>query len=325
MELTQLEYFYETAKRQHITQTANALNISQPAISKAINRLENDLNVKLFERDGKNIRLSDAGVIAYRYTEKILHDIDDMKDNLSSFSKAESGKIVIGSCFPNSEPNWLLRAIRSFSLSHPGVNIVLSQFPSDYLPRLLKERRIDIAISTSRITDSELEWEEFFVEPMGVILSEDNPLAQKSVLSITDLQNERFYCNDHNSDVTNLTKKFCQLCGFKPNIVFEGHFPSLIGESVGSNLGISIISLRGYEHSKDHPNQKSYEKKILYRPLKESFCRRECGISFLKNRYLSPSIVHFLDEIAQAYSSSEEGSVSLSRNLYSDGVKHTCH
>ena len=64
MELTQLEYFYETAKRQHITQTANALNISQPALSKAINRLENDLNVKLFERDGKNIRLSDAGVIA---------------------------------------------------------------------------------------------------------------------------------------------------------------------------------------------------------------------------------------------------------------------
>lgn len=306
MELMQLEYFYETAKRQHITQTANALNITQPALSKAINRLENDLNVKLFERDGKNIRLSDAGVIAFKYTEKILHDIDDMKDNLNSFSKAESGKIVIGSCFPNSEPNWLLRAIRSFSLSHPDVNIVLSQFPSDYLPSLLKERRIDIAISTSKITDSELEWEEFFVEPMGVILSEDNALSQKSVLSITDLQNERFYCNDHNSDVTNLTKKFCQRCGFKPNIVFEGHFPSLIGESVGSNLGISIISLRGYEHSKDHPNQKSYEKKIVYRPLKESFCRRECGISFLKNRYLSPSIIHFLDEIAQAYSSSEE-------------------
>ena len=79
MELTQLEYFLEVARRQHITQAAEALNITQPALSKTIARLEDDLGVKLFDREGKGIRLNEYGQTALHYAERILYTIGDMR------------------------------------------------------------------------------------------------------------------------------------------------------------------------------------------------------------------------------------------------------
>lgn len=293
MELNQLEYFYETAKREHITQTAEALNITQPALSKAIARLESDLGVKLFDREGKNISLNECGQVALRYTEQLLYLLGDMRAELAELAQGRAGRIRIGTSFPSQEPNWLLESVRAFALARPDVSFKITQLSSWQMQSALTEQEIDIAVSTTPLRSTELIWDELFVEPMGVILSADHPLAARESLSLLDLRKERFYCNNANSDVQDLTIQFCRQAGFEPIIHFEGEFASFIGEAVALGYGISVISLRGYGQSHGRLGHEAWERKITYRPLKEPYCRRVCGLARLGSRHQSSAVREF--------------------------------
>lgn len=296
MEITQLEYFVETARREHITQTADALHITQPALSKSIARLEEDLGVPLFSREGKAIRLNEYGQIALRYAQQILYSIGDLRAELQQLANGMSGSLRIGSSFPAHEPNWLLSAIQDFALRYPDVRFSLRQLPTSSLPAALNEREIDLAISSEPILSEAVDWRLLFTEPMGVILSATHPLAAKSLLSMADLVGERFYCHNANSDVLHLTRSFCAQAGFTPKIQFEGDFPSFIGKAISLGYGISLISARGYLHNEEN-RQEDWERDIVFRPLRESYCRRISGIAFLKTHQTMPTLQAFLQTL----------------------------
>jgi len=300
MELNQLEYFLETAKREHITQAAEALNITQPALSKTIARLEDDLGVKLCDREGKGIRLNEYGQLVLRYAEKILYTIGDMRAELSEMTRGRLGSLRVGSSFPAGEPNWLLEQIRSFIMDRPDIGFHLQQYSTPQLLASLESRSIDLAISSTPMQDEGIHWTELFVEPMGVILSAHHPLAAREELSLVDLRQERFYCNNANSDLQELTYHFCALAGFKPNVHFECEFPSFIGISVSQGYGISIISRRGYENSQKGVREK-WEENIIFRPLKEEYCRRVCGVAFLETRHLTCVAQEFYQHLLSAF------------------------
>lgn len=293
MELNQLEYFLETARRQHITQAAEVLNITQPALSKTIARLEEDLGVKLFDREGKSIRLNEYGRLALQYTEKILYTIGDMRAELEEMSQGRAGSLRIGSSFPAGEPNWLLEQVRSFALSRPDIGFHLQQYSAAQLLTALENREVDLVISSTPMRDLGIRWVELFVEPMGVILSAHHSLASREELSLVDLRQERFYCNNANSDVQELTYHFCAMAGFKPNVHFECEFPSFIGRAISLGYGISIISRRGYENSLRKPLREPWEEDIVFRSLKEPYCQRVCGVAILEDRPLSRAAQEF--------------------------------
>ena len=293
MELNQLEYFLETARRQHITQAAEVLNITQPALSKTIARLEEDLGVKLFDREGKSIRLNEYGRLALQYTEKILYTIGDMRAELEEMSQGRAGSLRIGSSFPAGEPNWLLEQVRSFALSRPDIGFHLQQYSAAQLLTALENREVDLVISSTPMRDLGIRWVELFVEPMGVILSAHHALASREELSLVDLRQERFYCNNANSDVQELTYHFCAMAGFKPNVHFECEFPSFIGRAISLGYGISIISRRGYENSLRKPLREPWEEDIVFRSLKEPYCQRVCGVAILEDRPLSRAAQEF--------------------------------
>lgn len=305
MELYQLQCFQTAAKTQHMTQAAELLHITQPALSKNISRLEEDLGVRLFDREGKTIRLNECGLVVQRYAEQLLNGIGDMRAELAEMAAGEAGRIRIGSCFPSQEPNWLLGLIRAFALERPDVSFSLMQYSSRSLATALENRVIDIAISSVPIRSPVITWEELFVENMGIILSANHPLAAKEVISMADLQAERFYCNNANSDVLDLTHYFCAQAGFVPNIHFEGEFPSFIGEAVSRGHGISVISRRGYLRSSSNPDPAPWEANITYRPLKESYCQRVCGLAYLTSRSLSYTMKAFFQSLHQSIQEAE--------------------
>lgn len=284
MELNQLYCFLQVAKTEHMTRAANQLHITQPALSKNISRLEEDLGVKLFDRQGKNIHLNEYGRVALRYTEQILYALGDLRAELSEMAEAQAGHLRIGSAFPSHEPNFVMTAIREFALPRPDVRFSLIQYSSRRLVSALENREIDIAVASNPILKPNILWKDLFTEKMGIILSVDHPLAAKETVSILDLQRERFYCNNTNSDVYDLTYRFCSQAGFRPVIHFEGEFPSFIGEAVSMGYGVSIISDRGYHRSSRRKDPSPWEEKITFRPLAEPYCKRICGIARLESR-----------------------------------------
>lgn len=286
MELNQLSCFLQAAKIEHITQAAEQLHMTQPALSKVIARLEDDLGVRLFDREGKHIRLNEYGQVALRYTEQILYTIGDMQAELEEMADGRAGSVRVGSAFPAGEPNWMLNCTRGFALERPDVSFRLRQYDSRKLRAALENREIDLAISTIPLQGERICWQELFVERMGIILSRYHPLADRPTLSLSDLRKERFYCNNANSDVQELTYVFCERAGFRPNVHFECEFASFIGEAVSLGYGISLISERGYLQSMRKPHRKAWEDNIAFRPLEEEYCRRFCGVAYLEDRRL---------------------------------------
>ncbi|MBR1779914.1 MAG: LysR family transcriptional regulator [Oscillospiraceae bacterium] len=297
MELNQLYCFLKVAQLEHMTRAAEQLHITQPALSKNIARLEEDLGVQLFDRQGKNIFLNEYGQVALRYTKQVLYALEDLRAELDEMARAQAGHIRVGSAFPAQEPNFLLSAIRSFALDRPDMKISLFQHAARDLPALLEEREIDVGVTASPIHNPGILWHQLFCERMGIILSADHPLAQHESLSLLDLQMERFYCNNSNSDVHDLTLRFCHQAGFEPTIHFEGDFPSFIGEAISLGYGVSIISQQGYLRSQSRsgdPHAK-WENKIVFRPLREAYCQRICGIARLASRSEKSTVGVFYD------------------------------
>src|SRR5699024_12744458 len=96
MELRQLKYFIEVAKREHVTEAANYLHVAQSAVSRQIFNLEEELGVDLFIRDGRTVRLTKIGKIFLEHTERALHVVDDAKRVVEEYRDPEKGTIKIG-------------------------------------------------------------------------------------------------------------------------------------------------------------------------------------------------------------------------------------
>ncbi len=301
IDLVQLRYFREVARQLHITKVARELHITQPALSKSIAKLESDMGVKLFDRDGQRLHLNSYGEEVLKHTDFILDEMDAMMLHVADLLSGNTGVIRIGSSFPNREPHWLLDCIRNFLSTRPDVYLKLYQMNPEQLENALLEREIDIAVNSTLFKNPNIQWQHLFTERLGLLMSPSHPLASKDLISITELADERFLCNNSNSDVQDLTEEFCLKAGFRPAIFYEGDFPRLIAEALSAGRGISFIAEPQYRARQEHVAPE-FEKKIAFRRVKEDYCVRDCGIATLKGRYISKVMADFCKYLLDIFS-----------------------
>lgn len=290
MNLTNLSYFMKVAEKEHITRAAEELHMTQPALSRAIGALETELGVELLERDGKNIRLNENGVILRQSAERIFLELDELHQRLRDNQSGVAGAVCIGSSFPGREPDLVQSCILEFMQQYPDVAINYLQHSPRQLRRELEERRIDVAITSLPIHSDDIAWQEVFTEKLGVLIAADHPLAQKAVLRVEDLRNERFYCNNSNSDTQDLTREFCHQAGFEPTIFFQGFFPELIGQAVSRGQGVSFLAESRFRRDQASSTQYSWQRNLTFRPVEEDYCRRSCGVAYMRRAYHSKAM-----------------------------------
>ena len=122
MELRQIEYFIEVAKREHMTEAAVALHVAQSAVSRQIYNLEEELGVPLFIRDGRKIRLTPIGHTFLSHMEQAMDIIDRSKRELAESLNPEKGTIRIG--FPSSLASYILpKVISDFREIYPEAKL----------------------------------------------------------------------------------------------------------------------------------------------------------------------------------------------------------
>jgi LysR family transcriptional activator of glutamate synthase operon len=299
MDLLQLEYFREAALREHITQASNALHITQPTLSKVIARLEDELGCRLFSREGKNVQLTQEGKILLYYTNGIFDQLDQLRSELADVKEGNAGHLSIGSCFPPREPPKVWDLTTSFMWDHPDISISIIQLQPDGLRQALLCHEIDLAMTTVPIAGKGIEWIPLYDEPVGVIIARDHPLAQQEVISLSDLHDFTFMCNDTNSDEANLTRTCCIMAGYEPRIIYAACVPALIGRAVSRGKAVSFIS-KAAEENQEHRGE-DWEDNVVFRPLAESYCVRRYGIAVQSGVYHSNALVHYLTTILSSF------------------------
>lgn len=241
MELRQLVYFQEVAKREHISEAALHLHVAQSAISRQIANLEKELGVQLFDRIGRNIKLTSIGRDFLKHTDRALAEINYGLEEISNYLDPEKGTIRIG--FPSSFATQLLPSvITAFRKQHPDVEFQLRQGNYNFLIDAVKDRSINLSfIGPIPTNEPDLETTELFTESFSLVVPIQHRLANQMSVHLSELKSEPFIVFPDEFVLHKTVIQACQSVGFKPVISSIGEDLDAIKGLVAAGLGVSIL------------------------------------------------------------------------------------
>jgi len=188
MTQSQLSLFVKIAEKGSFTKAGQELNMTQPAVSRAISTLESELGVTLMIRDRKNgIILTELGERLLVLFREILHGFQKVEQEVTAAKGFEVGTIRIGS-FPIVSAHFLPKILRVFGEKYPGLTFELYEGTIDEIKEWLSSRIIDVGWVIP--SDDEFELIPFLKDHMCLLLSDDHPLQKLAEIHITDLSNE---------------------------------------------------------------------------------------------------------------------------------------
>lgn len=287
MELRQIEYFIEVAKREHMTEAAASLHVAQSAVSRQIFNLEAELGVDLFFREGRKIKLTPIGKTFLDYMEQVLGVIDQAKREVAESLDPEKGTIRIG--FPSSlAANVLPNVISAFRREYPDVRFILKQGSYSFLIDSVINGEINMAlVGPTPPSSKKIKSEIFFIEELVALVSETHRLAQKPSLKLSELQHDAFIVYPDGFILRELVINACKEQGFEPKVAFEGEDSDAIKGLVAAGLGVTLIP--------EITLVDSLPRSTVKLPIKEPRVTRSVGIIIPTERKLMPTEQLFYD------------------------------
>lgn len=218
MDLLQLQYFIAIAECQHITKAANLLRVSQPSLSNTLSRIENELDLKLFDRQGRNIVLNDNGKIVLKHAKNIFRELDNIHTELAELQAQNTNTVTIGSVDSVYVKDWL----PAFIEAHPDILIRHAIGSCATLETQLLDGDIDFAITDSRTLPQECACHVMGTDEYVVLTPLSSKIASDAPQDFALFQEEPFICSPKAEDILRPIDMLSQEAGFTPNIIFEG-------------------------------------------------------------------------------------------------------
>ncbi|MCM3176632.1 LysR family transcriptional regulator [Cytobacillus horneckiae] len=290
MDLQQLEYFRTLAQTQHVTRSAEVLSISQSALSRSIARLEDEMGVPLFDRQGRTIRLNQFGQIFLERVENMMKEFNEGKKEIQDLLEPESGTISLGFLHTLST-NLIPDLISSFRIDYPKIKFKLGQGPSHILLDQLQSGEIDLCLIAPNDVKHPVRWEELWSEELFVIVPKNHKFANYQSIKLEQLANEPFIHLKKGFSLRITVEQLFQEVEITPDITFEGEEADTVAALVAAGLGISILpDLKGIDKSK-----------LLQIPLSWPMSQRRIGLAWVEGRYISPANDKFKSFVFEKY------------------------
>ena len=190
MNLRQLEFFVLLAQSEHMTKAAELANTSQPNVSHAMTTLEQELGVALFEKKGRNIRLTRQGRVFYEYVQPALHKIEEGQQRIREIIDPFFGEIEFGFIYTMGS-TLVPRLIQTFQQEKENerIQFLFHQGNSNKIIKMLLEDTIDIGVCSKISEDSDLFFQILTREKLVLLVPLYHPLAQKKSVKIEDTLN----------------------------------------------------------------------------------------------------------------------------------------
>ena len=195
MELAQLEYFLKVVQEGSFSKAADRVFRTQPAVSIAIRRLEEEIGLPLLDRTQKTPALTEAGQVVHDYAQRILDLRDQVGQAIAELQSLKRGRVRVGA--NESTSLYLLPdVILAFKQQHPHVKVEIFRHVSDHLPREVLDRNVDFALMASEPADRDLEAFAVLKDELILIMSPKHHLAGRPSLKIKDLGKESFIAHN---------------------------------------------------------------------------------------------------------------------------------
>jgi len=220
MELRHLRYFVTVAEELNISRASARLRISQPAVSRQLRDLEEELGVELFRREKSGLKLTPAGETFLAHARDLLRRTGDAVKQMESFGKRAKETVTVGYIAP---------ALASFSQQHSDTEVALREMPPGEQLKALRDGRIDLALIGNPCTEVEREFVVTVLTriPFQAVLPDNHLLALRKRIALSELEEETFigFAEEKFPGRNTAICAACQAAGFTPR--FGHHVENL--------------------------------------------------------------------------------------------------
>lgn len=295
MDLNKLRYFLVVAETEHVTRAANMLGISQPALTRAIHRLEEELGVTLVAGEGRNIRLTEEGLFLKQHAAQAMRTLDEAEDAVKVFSTQWQQTIEV--CIESASAV-VVDAIARYSREHPEVAFTVSQDEearssdivvktvSNITPVFVSSHKEGPAVGETNASVTKAKGmmdhaKERFTERIGIAVPLSLHSSLPEMLSLADLRETHFICLAGRQGFRRQCDLLCKHYGFVPHLAFESDNPSVVRKMIALGLGVGFWP----EHSWGPVDPE----KTFWQPLVEEGFQRTISIELTSQGIEKPA------------------------------------
>ena len=240
MDLRQLKAFLEVANTLNFTRAAEALSIAQPAVSMSIGKLEEELDLILFNRQGRQIALTTEGEVLLRHAKKILADISVAETEMNELKELSSGEVRIG-IPPMMSSYYFPRVIRDFRAEYPYLQLTVMGEGAGHIQRQISSGEIDLGVIAGDKIPEGLASRCFLREEIVACVPSGHQLSGRLAIRLEELLSEPLILFKQGYYMRELTDKLQLGLSQKPQVVFETNLFSLVRSLVGEGVGVSTL------------------------------------------------------------------------------------
>lgn len=284
------------AKLEHYTKAAEELNMTQPSLSNAIATLESELETPLFERQGRNVKLTKYGKRLLPYIENAINEIESGTRMIKEMKNETNNKINLGFIYTLSS-GFIPNIIGGFSHKYFQRKIDFSlkeawtrDLCTASLVKDLKEEKFDLIFISLIPDDPEIEFIPVCDQNLVAILPIDSPLTNYDSINLLDTEP---YSLIHYSGKVGLKleiNRLFEMVGMTPKVCCEVEDEISMAGMVSANVGIAIVP--------DNPSIREY-KDIKILPIHNPFYTRKIYIGHMKNRFMNPTVKLFKEYVIE--------------------------
>lgn len=286
MTLRHLRIFTEVYDTQNVTQASHNLHITQPAVTRAVQELEQHYGVALFERIRRRLSPTQAGQQLYAQAIHLLDAFDQMETGLRNWDAL--GRIRIGATATLGS-TLLPELAQRFTKLYPGIELQVTVANGESITTALCQNRLDLALLETRVLTAELHSEEIGCDRLCAVMSARHPLAAlKNPLTLEQLANQPLLVREKGSTTRAVLESALATKELTPHILWESVSSDALIRAAEKGLGVAILPEEMAQVNRGRPD-------VCTRPIQGSAMKRGHVIAWHQDKYLTDSMLHFLD------------------------------
>ncbi|MGJ9458729.1 LysR family transcriptional regulator [Oceanobacillus sp. CF4.6] len=295
METRQIQYFMEVAKREHVTEAADAMHVAQSSVSRQIFNLEDELGVALFIREGRRVKLTPIGRIFFERMKQVTNLMEQAKREVKEYLNPEKGTVRIA--FPISmAAHTLPSIIYAFRTRYPEAKFEMSNALYDDLIDGVIKGEFNLAMIAPmphKDKEKKIMGTTLFSENIVALLPFHHPLANKTSIMLQDLNHDSFVVLPEGFIFREQVVDACKQAGFTPQIAFEGKDIDALKGLVSAGLGVALMP--------EMTLVDNTPRSTVVVPLTDARLMRTVGVIYPTQRKLLPTEELFYDFLLETY------------------------
>ncbi len=241
MDLGQIEAFVQVSARNSFSRAAEALQLTQPSITARIQSLEREVGEELFERGGRGVRLTDAGLAFLPHAERILQTLVEGREAIDEVRDVQLGSLHLGSALTICT-YVLPRILHAFRSQYQGVDVSIRTGRSEQVLAMLQADEVQVGLVRS-LSHPEVETVHLYDDEIVLAVNPEHPFAASGAATVEEAAAEPIILFDRGSSYFGLIHGFFRQAGVVPNVAMELDSLEATKRMVEEGLGIALVPL----------------------------------------------------------------------------------